>query len=155
MTKLVELCEQHGLDPDDILEGKVPKRTSAPRSVSVKAMTAACSLIMDYFHPHFLRCHEYAYTPVHLKAAVDLTRTLVTKGLTTINARELRQYQYGKVHSALHGNRASETVNEVCDFLEARHIIRRIATTKTGRKPRDYEVNPLTATLAKRVLARR
>ena len=154
-TKLAELCAQYGLNIEDIVAGRTPSLSMRPPSVSKRAMEAACSLVLDYFHPHFLRCQDYAYSPIHETAAVELTRALVVKGMTTFNSRELRQYQYGKIHAALHGNRASATVNDVCNFLEARKIIRRIVTASAGRKPLDYEVNPLTAMIAKQARQRR
>ena len=155
--KLTEFCDKHGPDPADVAAGVMPTGPSSggPPQVDIKAMNAACHLIEHYFLPHFERGQSFAYAATDITAAKALCRVLVRKGLTRFNAKELRQWKHGTVHSVLHGNSASARVSEVCEFLEARHIIKRIAPApgKVGRKPVDYEVNPQLAAMARRVLA--
>jgi hypothetical protein len=149
--RLEAFCAKHGLDPDNL--DATPAK-DGPKSVTLRAMQTACSLIADYFMPHFERCQADAYQPANVKAAIALCRILVKRNVETFNARGLRQFELGKVHPALHGNRATETVNEVCEYLVERNVLRRVESTGVGRKPQSYEVNSLLATMAKRALSK-
>lgn len=155
--KLVELCEQFSLDPKTLkpMVGTHPQ--GGPALVSLRAMKGATDLIEGYFYPHFMRCESFAYQPVNQMAAIKLCEMLIKQDLTEFNARELRQYNYGKVHASLHGNSATATVNEVCEYLIDRHILREsgASTAKGGRKSSNYEVHPLLQVLGARALARR
>ena len=157
--KLREFCEKHGLNAADVEAGILPTgpNPAGPSDVSLKAMEAACHLIEHYFLPHFELGQSFAYASTDVTAPKALCRRLVLADVKQFNAKDLRQYKFGKIHPLLHGNKASATVNDVCTFLEERHIIRRVSHTpgKVGRKPVDYEVNPLLAGLARRVLERR
>lgn len=156
---LREFCDRHALDPADVEAGVMPTgpNPAGPSEVGLKAMETACHLIEHYFLPHFERGQSFAYAATDVTAAKALCRRLVLADINQFNAKDLRQYKLGKVHPLLHGNKASTTVSDVCAFLEERSIIRRISTPpgKVGRKPVDYEVNPLLGLLARRVLGRR
>lgn len=157
--KLQEFCKKHGLNAADVEAGVPPRGPdpSGPSEVTLKAMEAACHLIEHYYLPHFERGQSFAYAATDTTAAKALCRKLVLADVKQFNAKDLRQYKFGKIHPLLHGNKASAAVNDVCAFLEERHIIRRVRHPpgKVGRKPVDYEVSPLLAVLARRVLKRR
>jgi hypothetical protein len=147
--KLDALIADHGLAAD----GTWNPSANGPRLVTGMAMRTTCDLIENYFYKHFIRCEGSAYAPVSIKAAKDLARVLIRTGATSFNARRLEKYEeFGKVSPALHGKGAGETVEEVCEYLAARHIIRRRENFKVGRKPRDYDVNPLLTSMANRIL---
>lgn len=156
---LRKLCAKHELDDADVKAGILPSGPdpSGPSEVGLRAMKAACHLIEHYFLPHFERGQSFAYAATDMTAAVALCRKLVVADIRQFNAKDLRQYKFGKIHPLLHGNKASTVVNDVCAFLEMRHVIRHVSPPpgKVGRKPVDYEVNPLLAVIARRVLKRR
>lgn len=149
--KLDKLCETDGLYAAPY------HPAGGPAGVSIRAMKAATDLIENYFHAHFCRCEAFAYKPVNEEAAIALCRELVVKDMSEFNARELRQYAYGKVHTVLHGNAATAAVKEVCDLLVERHILRESGTSssKGGRKASVYEVNPKLKVMGKRALLQR
>lgn len=144
--KLDELITAHGLRAD----GTWAPSRFGPQVVSLRGMQRACDLIENYFYPHFVRCEGSAYAPVSLKAAKDLVRTLAKTGAASFNARLLQKYeQFGKVSAALHGPGAGEVIEDVCEFLQARHIIRFRSTSNVGRKAKTYDVHPSLAALLK------
>lgn len=136
--KLDALIAEFGLSP----HGTWIPSPNGPRTVTLRAMKAACDMIESYFYAHFVRCQSFAFKPVTEEAAKALVFALVKARKPIFNARLLQKYVFGKVHPALHGKGAGEVTEEVCAFLEERAIIKRRASHGPGRKPKDYDVNP-------------
>lgn len=147
--KLDALIHTYGFSAD----GTWQRSDTGPDAVTLRAMQAACDLIENYFYPHFQRCQQSAYPPVHLKAAKDLTLMFVRRQTQSFNVRSMQKYEaFGAVSPALHGAGSADVVDDVCAHLEEINVIRPVFTRKVGRKAKDYDVNPHLLAAAKKYL---
>lgn len=127
---------------------------AGPAVISGKAMTAAMKFIDAYASPMAALALKNAAQPVEDQDAFRLLRMLASKGESQFNARLLGRGSHGPA-----GRLSQPSVMAAaCDVLSAAKLIRHIgerADGKAGKRPSDYEVNPILFDADVRKAARR
>lgn len=111
-----------------------------PRDIGEAAVATAAEMMLRYFIPMAERVFGDAAIPVAETNATTLARHLREKGLATFNARAVGREMGAPL-------RAAADMDAACEELVEAGLIRSIGTMKAGRgrKPKDYEVNPILA----------
>jgi Protein of unknown function (DUF3987) len=107
-----------------------------PETISARAVEAAAALVDAYFIPMAERVFGDAVIPAQDKAAMLLARYLRREKLSDFNARVTRRNIGGLV-------RDSSMMDAACNVLAEAGLIRPVLRSAgSGRKPKNYEVNP-------------
>ena len=109
-----------------------------PTTISAEAVTCAAALVESYFLPMAERVFGDAAIPPADRAAMALARHLRRLGLTTFNARSLRNSIGGALRNA-------DAMKRACADLAEAGLIRSTSPRpgrQGGRPSSDWEVNP-------------
>ena len=113
-------------------------RAAEPAGISAQAAEAAARLLDGYFIPMAERVYGDASIPVVERRAMVLARHLRRTGLTEFSAREVRRQIGGVLREAA-------DMDAACAVLVEADLVRpKVSqTVGVGRKPKNYEVNPV------------
>lgn len=119
-----------------------PGDVTGPTKISGAAMTAAMKFIDAYASPMAALALKNAAQPVEDQDALRLLRLLAQKDDAHFNARLLGRGSHGPA------GRLSQpsAMTAACEVLKAAKLIRHVgerADGKAGKRPSDYEVNPI------------